>query len=108
MVTTYYIVPSCMCSGVFMKVKFTTMVLCNAVGKIFTSFVLVWVIIKLARGGMIICLQLGNLVPFSKQLLSGTAFRAITSTFSLLMVTNCWAMFARLRPSSWMNHFGSI
>ena len=52
MVTAYYIVPSsCMCSGAFMEVKFTTIVLFNAVGEIFTSFVLVWVIVKLARVG---------------------------------------------------------
>ena len=52
MVTAYYIVPSCMCSGAFMEVKFTTIVLFNAVGEIFTSFVLVWVIVKLARVGL--------------------------------------------------------
>lgn len=74
MVTAYHIVPSCMCSGAFMEVKFTTMVLFNAVGDIFTSFVLVWVIIKLARVGWYMP-SIGQFwVPFFKKFTEWDSF----------------------------------
>ena len=111
MVITYYIVPSCsMCSGVLMEVKFTTMVLFNAVGDIFTSFVLVWVIIKLARVGWYMP-SIGQFwVPFFKKFTEWDSF--LCNHFNIFFVDGdklldnvCYRY--RLRPSSLMNHFGS-